>query len=312
MDKSIALIGGGGFIGTNLTKFFADNGYNVLSIGRNLSNKFNFFSGNIQTKNIDVNNTFELIEALYLYENVVWLVNDLLPGSFVKSLKDDFDCNVSPLVNFLEKASDLNLLKKFVFISSGGVVYGNPDVNLPIKENSSRNPISTYGLSKLISEEYVSYITIKSPFNSIIFRPSNVYGKFQNFNKLQGIVGYAFNAMIKNSQLDLYGGGEVIRDFINVTDLALAIKISIENPDLEKVEVFNVGSQKGYSIFEIIKIIEEIGKTKILLNYKESREFDCNFNVLNIEKIQNKLDWNPSINIVDGLIDVWDSLKNNI
>lgn len=312
MDKSIALIGGGGFIGTNLTKFFGDSGYNVLSIGRNLSNKFNFSSGNIQIKNIDVNNTFELIEALHLYENVVWLVNDLLPGSFVKSLKDDFDCNVSPLVNFLESANNLNFLKKFVFISSGGVVYGNPNVNLPIKEDSVRNPISTYGLSKLISEEYVSYITFKSSFNSIIFRPSNVYGKFQNFNKLQGIVGYAFNAMIKNSQLDLYGGGEVIRDFINVTDLALAIKISIENSDLEKVEVFNVGSQKGYSIFEIIKIIEEIGKTKIIINYKESREFDCNFNVLNIEKIQNKLDWNPSINIFDGLIDVWDSLKNNI
>jgi UDP-glucose 4-epimerase len=311
MKKNIALIGGGGFIGTNLANFFNELSYKVLIIGRNVKESINDDVNSIDRKLVDVNKTSKLIESIEDYENVVWLVNDLLPSSSMDSLIDDFTFNVSPLINFMEKADKLKNLKKFIFISSGGTIYGEPINKLAIKEEDNKNPISAYGLSKIIAENYVKYITLRSSYNSIILRPSNVYGSYQNLKKPQGVVGYAFNALINDKQIDLYGDGKVIRDFVHVLDFANAIKLCLENDKLDKVEIFNIGSQKGYSIKEILKYIENIAHSSIKTLSKKARNFDCEYNILNIEKIKNKIGWEPKIEIEDGLQSVWNWLKMN-
>jgi UDP-glucose 4-epimerase len=306
MNKSIALIGGGGFIGTNLTNYFFGEGYKVLVIGRSVVEDSSNNSSKIQKKLIDVNKTSKVIEALKEYENIVWLVNDLVPGSSMDTLKDDFTFNVAPLINFLESVNKLNNLKRFVFISSGGTIYGDSQNNCFLKEDSPKNPISAYGLSKIISENYISFFTQRSFFESFIIRPSNVYGNHQNLKKPQGIVGYAFNALINNKELDLYGKGNVIRDFIHVLDLADAIKRCIESKhEIAQVKTYNVGSQVGYSIREVLDMINEISSGNIQTKSKPSRLFDCKINVLDISKIKSELGWLPKIKLKDGLEKVW-------
>lgn len=312
MEKSIALIGGGGFIGTNLVNYFSDQDYNIIVIGRSVtenSHTKNKNNSKIKRVLIDVNMTSKLIQALEGYENIIWLVNDLVPGISMDSLVDDFTFNISPLIHFLESIDKLEYLKNFVFVSSGGTIYGDPPDKRLLNEASVKKPISAYGLSKIIAENYISYITERSTFKSIILRPSNVYGNYQNFKKPQGVVGYAFNALLNDREIDLFGEGKVIRDFIHVLDLAEAVKLSIENQFLEKVEIFNVGSQEGYSIREILNFVEIIANTKIKTIARDARNFDCEFNILDTSKIRNKLDWSPKINIIDGLQSVWDWLN---
>lgn len=306
MNKSIALVGGGGFIGTNLANFFTDEDYNVLIIGRSLVEGTESNTSKTVRKLIDVNKTSRLVEALNGYENVIWLVNDLVPGASMDSLVDDFTFNVSPLINFLESINKLNDLKRFVFISSGGTIYGDSPDHILLKEESHKSPISAYGLSKIISENYINFITKRSSFESIILRPSNVYGNHQNLKKPQGIVGYAFNALLNNKTIDLYDEGRVIRDFIHVLDLAEAVKCCIESKhEIGKVETYNIGSQEGYTIREILDWISEISGKNIKTLSKPARSFDCDFNVLDISKINSQLGWEPKIKIKKGLEQVW-------
>lgn len=306
MDKSIALIGGGGFIGTNLANFFIEKDYEVLIIGRSVIDNPNNTNDKIKRRLIDVNMTSKLIHALEEYENVVWLVNDLVPGVSMDSLVDDFTFNVSPLIHFLESINKLEDLKRFIFISSGGTIYGDSPGKIFLKEDSLKNPISPYGLSKIIAENYINFITVRSSFESIILRPSNVYGNHQNFKKPQGIVGYAFNALINNKTIDLYADGRVIRDFIHVLDLAEAIRCCIENKlQIANTVTYNVGSQEGYTIREVLDMINEVSGGNIRTISKPSRIFDCEFNVLNINKINSELGWKPKVKIREGLEDVW-------
>ena len=311
MNKSVALIGGGGFIGTNLSSFFNKKDYNILIIGRSVDE--NTSNKKIQKRLIDVNKTSKLIEAVQEYENVIWLVNDLVPSSSRDSLVDDFSFNVSPLIHFLESANKLKNLKRFVFISSGGTIYGDSPNRILLNEENIKNPLSAYGLSKIITENYIEFITKRSSFESIIIRPSNVYGNHQNFKKPQGIVGYAFNAIINNETIDLYGEGKVIRDFIHVLDLAEAIKCCIENKhQISNVETYNVSSQEGVTINEILNLINKVSQSEIQTKSKPSRVFDCEFNVLSIHKINSKLGWKPKIKINEGLENVWNWINSEI
>ncbi len=313
MNKSIALIGGGGFIGTNLTNFFIEEDYNVLVIGRSVIEDLSNSTDKIKRRLIDVNKTSKLIEALADYENIVWLVNDLVPSASMDSLADDFTFNVTPLIHFLESVNKLENLKRFVFISSGGTIYGDSPSKRFLKEDNIKNPISAYGLSKIIAENYVDFITKRSSFESVILRPSNVYGNYQNLKKPQGIVGYAFNALINNKTIDLYADGEVIRDFIHVIDLAEAIKCCIEKKhEISKVETYNVGSQEGYSIREVLDLINEVSDGNIQTVSKPARAFDCDFNVLDVSKINLQLGWEPKIKIKEGLTKVWQWVKSEI
>ena len=113
MDKSIALIGGGGFVGTNLTNFFIEEDYNVLVIGRSVIEDIPNSTNKIKKRLLDVNKTSKLIEALAEYENIVWLVNDLVPSASMDSLVDEFTFNLNPLIHFLESVNRLGNLKHF-------------------------------------------------------------------------------------------------------------------------------------------------------------------------------------------------------
>lgn len=312
MDKSIALIGGGGFIGTNLANFFLENDYQVLVIGRSLAEESSI-NCNLKRMLVDVNKTSKLIEVLDQYENIVWLVNDLVPGSSMDSLVDDFTFNVSPLVNFLEAVPKLEKLKRFIFISSGGTIYGDSTDRILLDEGSPKNPISAYGLSKIVSEKYISFITKRSHFESFILRPSNVYGNHQNLKKPQGIIGYAFKAMIDNKTIDLYAEGTVIRDFVHVQDLSAAVRCCVESKQMAaNVRTYNIGSQIGYTIREVLDLMGEITGRKIQTITKPARPFDCEFNVLNINKIYSELGWKPSINLKEGLEKVWQWVDSNL
>ncbi len=310
--KSIALVGGGGFIGTNLSDFFIKKGYNVLVIGRSLIESHGNDSLYLRTKLIDVNKTSILVNELFEYENIVWLVNGLVPSSSMDSLIDDFAFNTAPLINFLENANSLHNLKRFIFISSGGTIYGNSHDGKNFDEDSIKKPVSAYGLSKLISEDYVKFLTRKSTFQSFILRPSNVYGNHQNFKKPQGIIGYAFNAALNGTSIDVYGGGEVVRDFVHVLDLAEALNQCILSDFVKaEVEIYNIGSEEGYTIKKILALINEISGANTQYVYKPNRSFDCNYNVLNIQKIRNNLGWYPKIEIKDGLRSLWEWINFN-
>lgn len=305
VGQKVAIIGGNGFIGKNFTNFFVECNFEVKVIDRHIDTTIGL--PNISSFSVDIHHTQELINILEDVEFIIWLVHASVPSTQDDSLVDDFSLNVSPIIKFLEKASKLRNLKKFIYLSSGGTVYGEAEGHFPIKEYHTQKPISNYGLSKSIAENYIEYLTTGSNFESVIFRPSNVFGRHQNLVKPQGIIGFAFKAIHDDKFLDLFDEGKVIRDFIYVLDVADAINKSLYLPlEIGLTRYYNIGSEEGLSIQEVLTKIENITGKKLNLNHKVSRKFDCSYNVLDISKAKKELGWDIKTKIDDGLLNVWD------
>ncbi|WP_278381276.1 NAD-dependent epimerase/dehydratase family protein [Chryseobacterium arthrosphaerae] len=306
MKQTVVIVGGNGFVGKNFTSYFADKGYNVIVADHSIK-KIDKVNSDIDFVAVDIHHTKELLNIAEKADYVIWLVHASVPSTQDESLVDDFSLNVSPIVKFLEKAGSFINLKKFIYLSSGGTVYGDTLNHEPIKETHQQNPISNYGLSKSIAEKYIEYITKGKPFETVVLRPSNVYGPYQNLVKPQGIIGYALKSIKNNTTLDLYDDGRVIRDFIYVEDLADAVgKFFTNDSKPGEVSFYNVGSNEGYSIKDILNKIEKITEKKLQLNHKSSRNFDCEYNVLDTSKLNKDKSWSKETSIEDGLAKVWD------
>lgn len=310
MKKTIGIIGGSGFIGKNLTDFFLKLNYDIVVVSRTYSDLGKL--AKITWIQADVSHTSKIIDGLKNCQTIIWLASSLVPSISNESLKDDYNLNVSPIIDFFENVNQLKELNKFIFLSSGGTIYGNTSENSPITEDHSKKPISSYGLTKIITENYIKFLTQKTGIQSFILRPSNVYGKYQNLSKPQGIIGFAFKAILQKTTLDLYDDGKVTRDFIFVTDLASAINKCI-NSELKPstTSTYNIGSEIGYTIKEILNKIEIISQNSLAIIPKSSRNFDCNYNVLNIQKMKKNLDWEPKVSIDEGLENVWNWIKDH-
>jgi UDP-glucose 4-epimerase len=310
MNKSIIIIGGTGFIGINLANYFFTNGYKVCVTGRNKIPIDKLVSLEIKIIYIDITDTQRLIEISNNYENVVWLVTNLIPSSSIISANDDFNLNIYPLIRFIQGCKNSSIIKKFIFISSGGTVYGNSLNFLPFKENSELQPISFYGLSKSLSESYINFLAIENTFSCIILRPSNVYGLNQNLMKPQGIIGFIFDSIINDKMITLYDHGRTVRDFIYVDDLSNALRLCIESKDYKgNSTTYNVGSSIGLSITDLINLIAKVTDKEINVVNLPARSIDCNYNVLDTNKIKKELTWEPFVNIEEGIRLIWNTFS---
>jgi UDP-glucose 4-epimerase len=309
MKNSILLIGGTGFIGLNLANFFHRNDYNVCIVGKKNIPDCDFISDKILIKYIDVIQTDVLVELANNYVNIVWLVSNLIPSSTIFSSDEDFNSNVLPLIKFVENIRNSPLIKNFIFVSSGGTVYGNSSNFIPFKEIDKLEPISFYGLSKTISEYYINFLSKDNPFSTIIVRPSNVYGLNQNLTKHQGIIGFVLDSIIFNKSISVFDRGKAIRDFIHVDDFSLALKLMIESSNIiSNCNTYNLGSNFGISISELLNLIEKITNSKISINYLPARTIDCNYNVLDTSKIKNSFNWIPEFKIKEGIQLIWNEI----
>ena len=154
ITKSIVIIGGTGFIGINLANYFYINGYTVLIIGRSKIPTGKLVSNKIKTEYFDVIDTISLVKSITDFENIIWLVTNLIPNSSLVSIVDDFKINIKPLIAFLEKSTDFINLQNFIFMSSGGTIYGNSFNNRPVPsvELSSITSTSAIGHAAQIPE----------------------------------------------------------------------------------------------------------------------------------------------------------------
>ena len=308
IKSKIAIVGGNGFIGKNLKSFLSDLDYHITVINRDMMKKS---EKNISYLNFDIRSTEVLIEAVKDVRTVIWLAHTSVPSKS-DALNLDFENNICPVVNLLERAGDLPELKQFIYFSSGGTVYGDIKNNHPINETNPQNPISRYGFSKSIIEKYIIFLTRNQLFESIVLRPSNIFGPHQNMQKPQGIIGYALDAILNGKPLELYDGGAMIRDFIYVDDVADAVvKCITSETKPGETSIYNVGSGEGHSIMQVISLIEEVSGSHLSLKNKTSRNFDCQYNVLDCSKLSTEKAWKPRTSLKDGIKYVYDWFVNN-
>lgn len=304
----IAILGAAGFIGTNL----------IISLIRDVSNKILavdesvlYFGECIKASNVCLCEcSFRPetdFEDLLAGQDIVYhLVSTNNPAYSNLSIGKDIADNVLISVNILE-ACVKNHIKKVIFISSGGTVYGDKAA-CPIRENEITNPINTYGIQKLTIEKLFYLYHYMYGLDYTIIRLANPYGPHQRPNGQLGVVTTFVYKAMKNEPLIVYGDGSVIRDYIYIDDAITGIVALSDGKYDEKV--FNLGSGKGTSINQVIEVIKKTLHKDIDIRYVEKRAVDVQINVLDVTRYKQIFGINHFITLEEGIGLTAEYLKN--
>lgn len=305
----ISVLGAAGFIGTNLImSLMRNSSHEILAVDESES----YFNTCIRTQNVHwctcrFCTQTDFHKLLAGQEIVYHLISTNNPTCSNHNIGKDIAENVLISINILE-ACVANHVKKIIFISSGGTVYGN-QVVCPIKEDTMTNPINTYGIQKLAIEKLFYLYHHMYGLDYSIVRLANPYGPHQRPNGRLGVVTTFVYRALKEQVLTVYGDGNVIRDYIYIDDAVNGIIRIAENESSEKI--FNLGSGKGTSINQVIKIIQRILDKKVVVEYIEGRSVDVPANVLDVTKYKMTFGVNKFISLENGIALTMNYLKKD-
>lgn len=304
MTQNILLIGAGGFIGRNIVASLSDDGHNLYLLTRD---KDSFYSKFDQTGVHPIVGRLTDLEILkrsiieFKIDTVIHLAATLIPSSSINEFKREYTDIVLPTFDLLYFLATSSV--NFIYFSSGGTVY--EDSREPVKEDYKLNPRTFYGYSKLLIENQIRFFNKSKDLRYTILRPSNAYGKYQRGDKPQGFIAVALNRIQNQQPIKIYGDGSIVRDYINVSDIAHALSTIVKH-DI-KNQVINLGSGVGTTLMEILTLLEMYTKKKPILDFAEKRDVDALNIVLNIEKLTNLLKFTPQ-KVHDGIADYLNSL----
>lgn len=298
---NILILGAAGFIGTNLALSLVKNKENKITL---VDEKREYFSNNSLINMDNVSVSIEKFDKNADFENILenqgivyHLVSTTIPTTSNRQIQHEMEENIGFTVNLLEQCVKCGV-KKIVFISSGGTVYGREGV-CPLKEDTPTHPITSYGVQKLAIEKMLYLYNYMYGLDYNIIRLANPYGPYQRPNGMLGAVTTFTYKALKKEEILVYGDGSVVRDYIYIDDAIKAIKTIAEGESEQKL--FNVGCGYGTSINKLLEEIKLALGIEMNIVYKDGRQVDVPVNYLDInryEKIYGKL--NP-ISLQDGI-----------
>ena len=312
----IVVTGGAGFIGSNLVDALLDDGHTVLvvdnlSTGRfeNLyrvkdaarENRFAFHQVDIRDSGVAV--AFKGQRP----DMVVHLAAQADVRYSVRYPVEDAEHNILGTINLLEHAVQAGV-KKFIYTSSGGCIYGAPR-DLPVDEDTPRKPISPYGVSKSVTEEYLRYYGREHGLAHTTLALANVYGPRQNPFGEAGVVALFLGRMLKGEAPVIYGDGEQTRDFVYVGDVVDAYRKAMTKGD---GGVFNIGTGEETTVNRIFRELAELCDFEKEPEYAPPRQGELERISLGIDRARKELGWSPSVSLRAGLELTADWYRENL
>jgi UDP-glucose 4-epimerase len=303
------VIGGNGFIGTNLVDLLLKNEHQVRVFDRYPS-RYKEPDKRVEYVTGDIGNHGEMLEAVKGSDWVFHLAYTTLPQTSNDDPGYDVRSNLIDTLQLMEQCSSAGV-RKLVFISSGGTVYGIPQ-SIPITEEHATEPICSYGVTKLAIEKYLNIYQRMHGLEYVVLRLSNPYGERQNPNAKQGAIGVFLGNVATKKPITIWGDGEVLRDYIYIGDAVEAMLKAAEyqpkGPDAPRL--FNIGDGHGQTLNQIVAKIREIVDLPVEVQYTPGRQVDVPANVLDITRAREVLGWAPKVELREGLLRTWNWIKS--
>jgi UDP-glucose 4-epimerase len=324
MKQKLLITGGAGFIGSVLTSYLLDHGYEVvvvddLSTGHSqaIDSRAHFFQ-------ISIFDMPQIIKALEGVSTVIHCAAKSLVEESVSNPYLYIQVNTEGTKILLEAMKQANVSN--IIFSSTAAVYGETNIQ-PILENNEINPVNPYGHSKIEAEKLISNFCING-FAGITFRYFNVAGSYQSsagqvFIEDHKNETHLIPKIMKNwikhremTQVEIFGDtwptrdGSCIRDYLHVKDLAHAHLLALGKLEKSKNKVFNLGSGIGYSVLEVVAEIERIIGVKLNQLVAPIRSGDPVVLLASIDKASKDLGWTPRANLNQIILDSWQGVKN--
>lgn len=284
--KKIAIMGAGGFIGTNLIKALAENPENyILALDKNgerLDAIACMKALNVDTHLMDFNDTGTYEELLHKQDYLFHLVSTTVPTTSNSNIPRELEENVINTSRLLNVCIERKV-GRVVFLSSGGTVYGVENI-CPLTEGMSLKPINSYGMQKMVIESLLYIYKYQFGLDYKVVRLSNPYGPYQRPDGIQGVVSTFIYKALHNEDIVIYGDGSIVRDYIYICDAISAI-LKVAFSDIEN-EVYNVGSGIGMSVNQVVDVIKKNIPTRSRIIYGEGRSVDVASNYLDISRFE--------------------------
>ena len=297
----ILVTGGAGFIGSWVADILIGEGHQVLILDNlstgfehNVPRKADFIQGDIRDRKL-----LEKVFADFKPE----VINHHAAQMDVRVSVDDpvYDAQVNIIgtINLLE-LSVKNGVKKFIFASTGGAIYGEPE-KLPADENTPPMPISPYGTSKYAVEKYLGCYKAVYGLEYVALRYANVYGPRQNPHGEAGVVAIFCNKIMSGKPCQIFGDGNQTRDYVYVKDVARANIFALN----ASVGSYNIGTEKETSVNDLVEALKKATGGEFLVEYAPARLGEVQRIYLDISMVRQVLGWSPSINLEDGIAQTW-------
>ena len=300
------VLGGCGFIGSHVVERLLRDGHSVRVFDKSHIDESNIapFRDRISLVAGDFTNVVDVYAALEDVEIVFHYVGTTLPQTSMENLAYDIETNVLAGVRLLE-ACLKNDVKRIIFSSSGGTVYGVPQ-KTPIPEDHPTDPICSYGVTKLAIEKYIALFNRLHGLDCRVIRYANPYGPRQRIHASQGAVAVFLGNVLENQPITIWGDGTVKRDYVYVRDAADAtVRLATEE---HPAGIYNVGSERAASLNKLVDTIKKVTGRNVEVNYTKARRIDVPVNVLDIGKISAALGWRPETDLEEGIRKTWEWL----
>jgi UDP-glucose 4-epimerase len=294
----VLVTGGAGFIGSHVVDIYIKNGYDVvivddLSTGRvsNLNPAAKLYQLDIRDPKL--NEVFKLERPDFINHHAAQMD---VRRSVAEPLFDA-DVNILGSINLIECAKQFRI-KRFIYISTGGAVYGEPEY-LPCDESHPINPICQYGASKHTVEHYLYMYKINYGLDYTVLRYPNVYGPRQDPHGEAGVVAIFTGQMLHGEQVVINGDGDQERDFVFVGDCARANLLALQTP--QGLGIINLGSGHGTTVNQIYNKLRTITGYSRDVNYGPAKLGETRRIYLDGSKAQQQLGWGVNVDLDEGL-----------
>ncbi len=294
----ILVTGGAGFIGSNIVDTFIEHNHEVVIVdnmetGRmvNVNPAAKFYQMDIRDPELE--KVFEMEKPDMIDHHAAQM--DVRRS--VRDPKYDADVNVIGSLNLLELARKFNV-KRILYSSSGGTVYGEP-VYLPCDEKHPIRPICPYGATKYIFEVYLDMYKYMYGMDFTVFRYPNIYGPRQDPHGEAGVVAIFTGLMLQNKPITINGDGMQERDFVFVKDIARANLLAAENQ--KDSAIFNLGSGVATNVNQIFDTLQSITKYSYEPHFGPEKLGETRRIYLTYSKAREELGWQPQVSLEEGL-----------
>ncbi|MEX1120519.1 MAG: NAD-dependent epimerase/dehydratase family protein [Balneolales bacterium] len=293
----VLVSGGAGFIGSHIVDSLITDGHTVhiiddLSGGfmRNLNPKATFHKEDIRSEEISE------IWKEHRFEVLIHCGAQMDVRRSVADPSFDADVNVIGFLNLMEAGRHYGL-KKVVFSSTGGAIYGEPEY-VPQDEKHPTRPMSPYGITKLTAEHYLAFYKDTHGIDSVILRYANVYGPRQNAHGEAGVVAIFTERMLANTPCFINGDGGQTRDYVYVGDV---VQANMKALDYKGSNIFNVGTGIETSVLDLFLKIKKVMGSDMSQKHADAKPGEQQRSVVGTEKIENELGWERQFDLDTGL-----------
>ncbi len=294
----ILVTGGAGFIASHVSDLFLSKGHKVVVLDNLSGGKRENVPRAARFVKLDIRDA-RGVEALFKKERFDVVDSHAAQMSVPASVEDprlDADINVLGILNLLE-ASRKTGVRKFIHVSSGGTVYGSPK-KLPITEKYPILPMSPYGITKAVGEDYLRFYRAEHGLKYSVLRYSNVYGPRQLPHGEAGVVAIFIQKLLAGGVPTIFGDGSVIRDYVYCGDVARANLALLTRGD---GEAYNIGTGVPTNLKKLFSVIAREMGYRGKPKYGPPRPGDLKANVLDFGKARRELGWKPEVDFAEGI-----------